>query len=131
MKNNRGIIAVIIVGFLLSSCSVLNGGKQVSEKERVEVDAYAKANIECEYKLANLQWNEDKTNKKLKLERQNIKEEAIAFRRLIHKKYGDVGDTRIEFNKLVKSSEKHLSVCVKYEELKKSIEDKKNSELKK
>ncbi len=131
MKNNRGIIAVIIVGFLLSSCSVLNGGKQVSEKERIEVDAYAKANIECEYKLANLQYQEDKTNKKLKLARQNIKEEALAFRRLIHKKYGDVGDTRIEFNKLVKSSEKYLSVCVKYEELIKSIEDKKKSELKK
>ncbi len=129
MKNIQ-LLILIVIGLSFASCGVLKNGNKVTSEERIQVDAYAKAYIECEYKFVRLQYKENPNDRLLKESAIQLKDNVIAFRQEIFRKYGDVGNSRIKFNELVEASTKDITMCKQLEELKQSIIDKNNEDSK-
>jgi len=123
MKNIQ-ITIVLVLTLSFSSFAMLTKSND-SEKEQMRVDAYAKANIECEYSLAKLEYNQDETNKRLKGRVSELKGEVTIFRQKMFNRYNDIGNLNVEFTKLVKSSSSSLTTCKKLEALKQSIAEEK------
>ena len=123
MKNIQ-ITIILVLSFSISSFAMLSksGG---SEKEQMQVDAYAKANVECEYSLAKLQFSQDGDNKVLKLKVSELNKDVIAFRQKMFNRYSDMGNLKVEFTKMVESSASSLTSCKKLEALEQSIAEEK------
>ncbi len=122
-------ISAVMLGIAMSSCSTLKNNDDQAFKERMQLDAYAKANIECELSLTKLQLNQNPDDRKLKTKYRNLNSEVSSFRRKIFRRYTDEGNMRAEFTNLVTESAPKLTVCKKLEELKQSIEEEKAKQL--
>ncbi len=123
MKNIH-ITIVLILSLSFSSFAMLTKNS-ASEKKQMQVDAYAKANVECEYSLAKLQYSQDSDNKVLKLKVNELNKNVTAFRQKMFNRYSDIGNLRVEFTKMVEASASSLTSCKKLEALEQSIADEK------
>ena len=111
MKN---IYLIIVVVFSLSivSCSTLKHGDEAAQaKQRMQVDAYAMANIECEYKLTQLQLEDNKDDRKLRSQFDQLQTDITLFTWVINSRYRTSNDLSYEFNKMVKSAGTELTTC--------------------
>jgi len=115
------LIIVIALSLTVSSCAMFKNGNNDAEKQRMQVDAYAKADIDCEYRFAKIKYAEDRNNKKLKVQIDQLKEKSTAFNMHIYKRYGDVGELRNQFNNLYKTSKTDLTSCKKIVEYEQKI----------
>jgi len=118
------IIIVLVLSFSFSSFAMLTKNS-ASEKKQMQVDAYAKANVECEYSLAKLQYSQDSDNKVLKLKVNELNKNVTAFRQKMFNRYSDIGNLKVEFTKMVEASTSNLTTCKKLETLEQSIADEK------
>ena len=120
-------IAVIIIA---SSCATTNKttDNKVSE-ERMELDAYAMANIECEYKLAQMNKNINKEDKMALVKFNQIKDQITPFSNEIRARYTPT-DQLNDFYILVNKLKPEFTVCKELKELEDSEAKKKEEENK-
>lgn len=124
------LLFAIFLSLNFTSFAITNNGGDDAVKERMQVDAYAKANIECEYQLAQLEYRDSNGDKVLKVKLAELKTDVDNFRQLMFIRYSDEGDMRAKFTKLVDASTDKLTTCKKLDALQKSIADAKAAALK-
>ncbi len=113
---NLIIIAIAIISF--SSCSLFKkGNKGHSKEEQMKMDAYAMANTKCEYQLLQLGYLDDKSNKKLKAERDIKKDEVTRLTTSFFARYKENKAEFNEFKKLVVTVSPELTTCKKIKEI--------------
>jgi len=115
MKNVY-IIITLVLTLGINTNNVLAQGSDDNKthtisKEQMQIDAFAMANIECDYKLKLQQFAEDKNNHKLQTEFNTVKENMAKFTRLINTRYRKSQDTSKDFDKMVKSARSELTIC--------------------
>ncbi|MFK5856258.1 MAG: hypothetical protein QM503_09025 [Bacteroidota bacterium] len=125
MKNINLIIAVFLI-LNITSFAVASTG----DDDRMQIDAYAKANIECEYKLAKLEYSMNSENSMVKAQLNELKADVTTFRQKMFKRYSDVDNLRSKFSKLVEASSDKLTTCKKLTALEQSIADEKAAIIK-
>jgi phage tail tape-measure protein len=116
MKNLYLLIAVALTLSITSCSTVKPGSNSTISKERMQMDAYAMANIECDYNLLNYSLEEDRNNFSLQSEFKALKQDYAEFLNVINERYNKSTGLRPEFNDLVKSSKKKLQACKKLQE---------------
>ncbi len=119
------LIIVIALSTGISSCSIFKNNSDAAFQQRMQVDAYAKANVECEYKLAKIDYSDNKDDRKLKIIARNLNTEVMAFRKEMFSRYNDVNKLQTQFNKLVNTSASNLTTCKKLKEREHNIANEK------
>lgn len=121
MKNLYLIISVILA-ISITSCSILkseskkNSSSPTISKEQMLMDAYALANIECEYKLSQLKLVDNRNDFKLRSEFNTTKEDITTLSKLVFKRYTKVNGLRSEFDDMVISVKMDLTTCRQLQE---------------
>ena len=111
MKNIY-LIIVVALGLNITSCSTLKHSDEAAHaKQRMQVDAYAMANIECEYKLTHLKLEDSINDRKLRLQFDQLKTDITSFSWIINTRYRSSNDISFKFNKMVKSAAVELTTC--------------------
>ena len=125
MKNIY-LIIVLALGLNITSCSSLKHGDEAAQaKQRMQVDAYAMANIKCENNLTKLKLEDNKDDRKLRSQFDQLQTDITLFSWIINTRYRSSNDLSFEFNKLVKSAAKELTTCRQLKALEESREEKK------
>lgn len=116
MKNLYLVITLVLTLGINTNNVLAQGGADnkthTISKEQKQVDAYAMANIECDYKLKLQQFSEDKKDHKLQSEFNTVKKNMATFTRLINNRYRKSPETSKQFDKMVESARSKLTICV-------------------
>ena len=115
----------------MSSCAGLKKSDSHSKENIMKVDAYAKAQVECEYELVKLKSLDNPTDVELKNEFTKLTEDVTILRQTFFKRYQDPEEDYVQFQKLVKKATPVLSVCRKVTEYKEAKEKQEKEEAKK
>ncbi len=116
MKNLYLLIAVALTVSITSCATVKSGSNSTISKERMQMDAFAMANIECEYKLSHIRLEDDRNDFRLQSQFNTMKQDITALSKIINKRYNESSGLRPEFNDLVKSSRLKLETCRQLQE---------------
>ncbi len=117
MKNIY-LIIVIALGLNFTACSTLKHGDEAAQaKQRMQVDAYAMANIECENNLTKLKLEDNKDDHKLRSQYDQLQTEITLFSWIINTRYRSSNELSFEFNKMIKSAATELTTCRQLEKL--------------
>lgn len=116
MKNLYLLIAVALTVSITSCATVKSGSNSTISKERMQMDAYAMANIECEYKLSHIKLEDDRNDFRLQSQFNTMKQDITALSKIINERYNESTGLRPEFNDLVKSSRVKLETCKQLQE---------------
>ncbi len=117
-KSYQFILLVLVV--LTVSCGSLNEGH--SKKEQMKMDAYALANVQCEYEIAKFVYDTSAMKAPLKADRVNKKNDMAVLQRKFFNRYREnEGDYEV-FRKMLESAALELSTCRKLEALKEEQE---------
>ena len=116
MKNLSLLIVVVLTVSITSCSTVKSGSKSPISKERMQMDAYAMANIECEYKLSHIKLEDNRNDFSLQSQFNAMKQDITALSKIINERYSDSTGLRSEFNELVKSARVKLETCRQLQE---------------
>ncbi len=117
MKTIQNIIILSLVIIATSCATSKKADDNTISKERMELDAYAMANIECEYKIAQMQKDNNTDDKMQKVEFDNLNKQIGFFSKEIRKRYNSTNQLD-DFYILVEKLKPELTTCKKLEELK-------------
>lgn len=121
MKNTIQI-TIFLLALLISSCAGMKKTDSHSKENQMKIDALAKAQVECEYKLVRRQHLDNKSDARLINEHNKLKEDMTTMRQTFFKRYQDPEEDLVKFEAMVKKSMGELSVCKKLVEQKEAAE---------
>lgn len=126
--NKLYIIIVSLVALSIASCTTMKNNSKGHSKssgiseERMQMDAYAMANVNCEYQLLKLKIKEDNNNRKLFSELDQLKKDMSAYSVTINTRYKNSRSISDKFSALMESSALELTTCKQFKVLKDSID---------
>ncbi len=132
MKNLYIIISVVLC-LSITSCSTMKSGSKSSSttvsKDRMQLDAIALANLECDYKLSLMKLDSNRNDFKLQSQFNDVKRDITALSKVINKRYNETKGLRDELNTMVNRAKEDLTTCRQLQEYENLIEEKKAEKL--
>ena len=122
-------VLILSAGLLtVGNLNAQSAKKQALAEEKREADALAYSFVNCHFKLLQYQSKQDKSNNKiLAKELNNVARLRSNLSLSIWRKYRNNENDDKQFSKELLNAEKRLSVCLKYQNILKALDEKQKS----